>query len=318
VPHLLHHALWLRAIVHHVRGEAADVDRAVREAQRLSGTIEPSEHSRTGDCALAYLGAPNHPQRAIDDMQAAAGADLEHADPTWRSWLLLQMVRAAIAAGQLEAADRWAATATAHTANLRLPAGAARAACAHAELLLARGQTARAAALATDAAAAAERAGAPLDALQARLLAGRALAAAGDNQQAKATLQQAAADAGRGGAQRLRDTAARELRRLGTRLSTNSRRAAHGHTPAALTEREHRIAELVAAGHSNKQIAATLYLSEKTIRNTLTRVYAKLGVRSRTQLTRTLTPANLGGSRTAPRSTRKGWFPSLDPRGPRR
>jgi DNA-binding NarL/FixJ family response regulator len=51
-----------------------------------------------------------------------------------------------------------------------------------------------------------------------------------------------------------------------------------------LTERERSIAELVLLGHSNKQVAATLFLSEKTVQNTLTRVYAKLGVRSRTQL----------------------------------
>jgi DNA-binding NarL/FixJ family response regulator len=43
-------------------------------------------------------------------------------------------------------------------------------------------------------------------------------------------------------------------------------------------------ADLVARGRSNKQIAATLYLSEKTIENALSRVLRKLGVRSRTEL----------------------------------
>ena len=52
--------------------------------------------------------------------------------------------------------------------------------------------------------------------------------------------------------------------------------------------RERTIAELVAEGRSNKQVAAELYLSEGTIENTLTRVYAKLGVRSRTELARRL------------------------------
>jgi DNA-binding CsgD family transcriptional regulator len=291
VPHLLHFALWLRAVVHDARGEAAEVDRAVREAQRLLGEIEPSKLSRTGDCDLAYLGAPNDPQRAIDEMQAAAGADLVHADPTWRSWLLLRMVRAAIAAGRLDDAERWARIATEHTGRLRLPAGAARASCARAEVLLARGEAARALALASEAVAAAERAGAPLDALEARLLAGRAHAAAGDADAAKEALQRVAADAARGGALRLRDDAARDLRRLGSRVSADGRRAARGRSDAELTERERDIAELVAAGSSNKQVAATLFLSEKTVENALTRVYAKLGVRSRTQLTRELAAA---------------------------
>jgi DNA-binding NarL/FixJ family response regulator len=146
-----------------------------------------------------------------------------------------------------------------------------------------------AATVADDAVAAAERAGAPFDALEARLLAGRAHAAAGDVETAKAALQRVAADAGRGAALRFRDAAARELRRLGSRVSAEGRRAVIGQED--LTERERGIAELVAAGRSNKQVAATLYLSEKTVENALTRVYAKLGVRSRTELPRTLTAA---------------------------
>ena len=289
VPHLLHFALWMRALIHDLRGEAAEAERAVLEAGRLIGEIEPSKLSRTGDCDLAYLAAESEPQRAIEGMQAAAGADLEHADPTWRSWLLLRMVRAAIAAGRLDDAEGWARIATEHTARLQLPAGATRASCAHAEVLMARGEPAAAAALAGEAVRAAERAGAPLDALEARLLAGRAHAAAGEVEEAKDALQRVAADAARGGALRLRDAAARDLRRLGSRVSADGRRAAHGRGQGDLTERERNIAELVAAGSSNKQVATELFLSEKTVENALTRVYAKLGVRSRTQLTRELT-----------------------------
>ena len=124
---------------------------------------------------------------------------------------------------------------------------------------------------------------APLVAAEARLLAARAHAAEGATERAKALLQQVAADAGRGGALRLRDAAARELRRLGTRVAARSR-----HSGGDLTERERTVAELVAGGRSNKQVAAALFLSEGTIENTLTRVYAKLGVRSRTQLTSAL------------------------------
>ena len=51
------------------------------------------------------------------------------------------------------------------------------------------------------------------------------------------------------------------------------------------------MADLVVQGRSNKQVAADLYLSEKTVEGTLTRVYAKLGVRSRVELVRRFSPA---------------------------
>jgi DNA-binding NarL/FixJ family response regulator len=48
------------------------------------------------------------------------------------------------------------------------------------------------------------------------------------------------------------------------------------------------MAELVAAGRSNKEVAEALFLSGKTVENNLSRIYAKLGVRSRTELGRAL------------------------------
>jgi DNA-binding NarL/FixJ family response regulator len=80
---------------------------------------------------------------------------------------------------------------------------------------------------------------------------------------------------------RLHGAAAGELRRLGA-AAPRSGRAPSGE----LTERERDVAVLVAQGHSNRHVAQTLYLSEKTVANTLTRVYAKLDVRSRAQLAR--------------------------------
>lgn len=51
-----------------------------------------------------------------------------------------------------------------------------------------------------------------------------------------------------------------------------------------LTPQEKAVASLVAAGHSNAEAADELYLSVKTIQYHLTRVYAKLGIRSRSEL----------------------------------
>jgi DNA-binding CsgD family transcriptional regulator len=55
-------------------------------------------------------------------------------------------------------------------------------------------------------------------------------------------------------------------------------------TDFGLTGTEARIAGMVRDGASNREIASRLYLSVKTVEATLTRVYRKLGVRSRTQL----------------------------------
>jgi DNA-binding CsgD family transcriptional regulator len=54
----------------------------------------------------------------------------------------------------------------------------------------------------------------------------------------------------------------------------------------ALTATEQRIASLVAAGQTNPQIAAALYISVKTVEANLTRIYRKLGLRGRVDLAR--------------------------------
>jgi len=51
--------------------------------------------------------------------------------------------------------------------------------------------------------------------------------------------------------------------------------------PAGLSARESQIMTLIAAGHSNGEIAASLVLAEKTVKNHVNRIYAKLGVGTR-------------------------------------
>ncbi|HVC76012.1 MAG TPA: AAA family ATPase [Candidatus Micrarchaeaceae archaeon] len=55
-----------------------------------------------------------------------------------------------------------------------------------------------------------------------------------------------------------------------------------------LTEAERRVAELVAEGRTNQEVAASLFLGERTVASHLTHIYAKLGIRSRTELARRL------------------------------
>jgi DNA-binding CsgD family transcriptional regulator len=74
------------------------------------------------------------------------------------------------------------------------------------------------------------------------------------------------------------DKARAELARIGGRAPSRDE----------LTESERRIAGLVAEGRSNREVAAALFLTEHSVETALTRIYRKLGVRSRTALSRRL------------------------------
>jgi len=57
-------------------------------------------------------------------------------------------------------------------------------------------------------------------------------------------------------------------------------------TPAeGLTETERRVASLVTQGHTNREVAAALFVTENTVQTHLRHIFQKLGVRSRTELT---------------------------------
>jgi two-component system, NarL family, response regulator LiaR len=56
-------------------------------------------------------------------------------------------------------------------------------------------------------------------------------------------------------------------------------------SPVDLTERETEVLRLLAQGQSNKQIAHSLHISEKTVKTHVSNILSKLGVQSRTQAT---------------------------------
>jgi DNA-binding CsgD family transcriptional regulator len=58
--------------------------------------------------------------------------------------------------------------------------------------------------------------------------------------------------------------------------------AGNGHSPdLGLSARELEVMSLIAGGHTNGEIAAHLFLAEKTVKNHVRRIYSKLGVESR-------------------------------------
>jgi DNA-binding NarL/FixJ family response regulator len=67
------------------------------------------------------------------------------------------------------------------------------------------------------------------------------------------------------------------------RVLERMRRSAQTDELAALTERERRVLELIGEGLSNREIGERLFLAEKTVKNYVTSVLAKLGMERRTQ-----------------------------------
>jgi len=212
--------------------------------------------------------------------------------PTWRG--------PSSPAGTLAAND-WLDRGETTLGGLELPMAGSVVQYARACLLLADEQPAAAGALALQAAERATAVHACVQAARCRTLAGRALAADGQRERAAAELQRAEAELGACGAMRLRDEAARELRRLGHRVSARQRRARGGNGVQTLSGREHEIATLVAQGRTNRQIGQELFLSARTVEGHLTNVFAKLGVHTRAEVAEAIGHARAlpGGRRPA-------------------
>jgi len=148
---------------------------------------------------------------------------------------------------------------------------------------LARGDSRKALRMAREARAVAEAADNPLLSARGKALCGLALAAERRRDEALAELGEAERSLAEAGARREADAVAREMRNLGARVRRVRPRPGAG--LAALTPRESEIANHVAMGESNRDIARALFLSEKTIESHLVRAFAKLGVHSRSALT---------------------------------
>jgi DNA-binding CsgD family transcriptional regulator len=114
----------------------------------------------------------------------------------------------------------------------------------------------------------------PFEAARAELALGSVLRRLQRKSAARATLERARGTFAGLGARLWAEAAERELRRIGGRAAATT----------TLSETERRIVELVAAGRTNGEVAASLHVSAKTVEWNLTKVFRKVGVRSRTEL----------------------------------
>jgi DNA-binding NarL/FixJ family response regulator len=272
---------------------AGDAQRALTSAQdaltcadRISATI-PRSRSRVQLAGAWY--AAGDAQRACIELDAL---DVErtrlvldlHAAHGWEL-----AVRAHLALGDLDAAEDISTRSQARADATPLEQQQATTRCTRAAVLLASDDAPAALAVIDAAAHIAARVDNPFLRARVQALHGVALAAMGKPAPAIAELEAAENVLFECGSFREADAAARELRRLGRRVTRRTRPRERGTGLSALSPREREVADQVASGKTNRNVAETLFLSEKTVETHLARIYDKLGVRSRTALTAIIT-----------------------------
>lgn len=124
-----------------------------------------------------------------------------------------------------------------------------------------------------------EAGGFQIELARANLARGQKLRRLGRKSEAKVSLEIAATQLAEVGAAPWYGQAARELRALGTRPPRLSA------TRDRLTPQELQVCAAAVQGATNREIAAALFLSQKTVEYHLTKAFRKLGVRSRAALT---------------------------------
>jgi ATP/maltotriose-dependent transcriptional regulator MalT len=269
------------------RGSVGDVAGALAAGDEAVALLEGLDPSVLTVATHAHVGVTwmdiGEPQRCLDQMDAIGDEAFALIEPGRRGWLYAVMARAQLELGHRDEAERLLERSDELGRGLELPLFDAWLLHARGLLALADGDDERAAALAVEAAECADHVHAAVAAARCRTLAGTALGRLGRRDEATAALTRAEQELGAAGAARHRDEAARELRRLGRRVPGRQRRTA-GEGLAGLSGREREIADRVALGRTNREIAEELFLSPKTIEGHLTTVFAKLGVTSRAEV----------------------------------
>ena len=253
------HAAYRRGEVHRLRGEFRAAEAAYRDASREGREPQPG---------LALL------RLAQGDGAAAAAAIRRVLDETAgrlrRAALLPAYVEIMLAVGDADEARSACRELEEIAEHQRSEALGAMSSHARGAVALAEGDARRALIALRDAWRRWEELGAPYEAARARVHVGLACRALGDEDAAALELEAARATFERLGA-------VPDLARLDALAPSAAATDAHG-----LTARELEVLRLVAAGGSNREIAATLVISERTVARHLQNIFAKLGVSSRT------------------------------------
>ena len=272
-------AHWSASDVPSARGDWPVAEAHVRAIQEQSPTFE--RHIAAEAIATAGLAAaqdrPRDVLRALEPlerMQPRDGVD----DPAFLPWQHLK-AHALVDAGELDAAEQFIASASALATARSNPVLAARLAHARGRLDFARHDVASATASLEDAWAQVEPLGMPFEQALIELTQGQVLRRSGERRAAAAALLAAQRRLGELDAQPALQRCEAELSACGLAPAARKTR-----DYTALTPRELAVTRLVVSGMTNREVAEELMLSTKTVEFHLGHVYAKLGIRTRSEL----------------------------------
>jgi DNA-binding CsgD family transcriptional regulator len=242
------------------QAESAGIEAAVAGYRWVLGFLELSEDNTTA--ALSHL-------RAARRTRELGG----HEEPG-QMWELPDLLDALVAVGELDEAEVIAGAAEERARSLDRAWVLALSARTRAVVAAARGEAENAFVAFEEALAEHARAEDPFQHARTLLALGIVQRRAKRRAAARATLEQALAAFEWLGAPLWAERARADLARIGGRAPARGE----------LTPSERRIAVLVAEGRTNREVAAALYITEHTVATALTRIYRKVGVRSRAEL----------------------------------
>ncbi|TDU03336.1 regulatory LuxR family protein [Streptomyces sp. 846.5] len=277
-PDLIGYALTLRAAAIALRDSPAA---AVEAAERAVHAV--GRRGRLWELSTAVLASvrldQGRPDDCIELLRSITGTDRSETTHALRAMWYCTAAQAEMARGDVVAARDWAKHATGAAEAVGLPGQQGHAALATACV---QDDPVAAADLFSTAADSFAASGlAPAEA-RARLLLGRALAAAGRTDEAVTAIGRAKQIADTHGSAHLGALAVNAQRQLGARRPRPARSV--DATDRTLSEQERHISGMVARGLSNRDIAASLFVSVKTVEGHLTRIFRKLDVSSRSAL----------------------------------
>ena len=224
--------------------------------------------------AALVASSSGRPEAAVERLEPAMAELRERGldEPGYHPWFPT-CVDALIQVGQVDDAETLTGWLESHA--VRLERRWALAMCAHfrGQIAAARGRLDEAVRALDRAAELHEGVGRPFDRAWTLLVYGQVLRRAKRRRRARETLEESLREFERLGAALWAERARAELERIGGRAPSGG-----------LTPTEERIAALVAVGKSNKQVAAELFVTVRTVETNLSRIYAKLGLHSRGEL----------------------------------